>query len=672
EAIGINKYVIAEKFRFDINNIAGDFQIINGDAISLEESMIKQFPLLYSNLLEASYKVPDADKSALAPYLHGANLITSNAKAASGLLGAESGQGAAKVIGSYIVSNVDVIGSATYGGISAKEVIDMAFALHDANGNIESDLATLAEVAPEFIQGAEESFDKVVAAVKNKDFVKKIEERARISGEDMSAAWRRVAHKLNTDPALKQLKLSKSTKQLLESNRCKLRRIRKTLDRHKVAGRIGLISNGLGFASGVAGYWQADTNGASSVKKLSEVAYQYSHYLNQLDINDETSEKEIKEKEDKLTEAVNKYKQYFGDDAAVKVSGESINININFPLDRYSFDSDTLNKNVIDFVKATNAIGNDCTVVLIGHACDLGEPEYNLALSIKRATTVKEAMKDAGAEFDIIVEGRGETDSGDNLTREQRRRVEAVVNTTFSRRYFPSREGMDSLERFRAMSVLFYREENEQIKAAIKAAIEIALCTPQPAVAAAGVLWAAGSLLMDAGALLDKMVFGSDFVKMIQDHDNKGIESADNLILLMAGLSNSDVRSRYLQSQYRLRAESLYGLVRLLMRCSVEVSDGWFDSWRSGTKTKRRDELTFKANLKYYRVDDYIKTFVLNDGWQLPAGLTLPVGIEQHWISLIEEDILDSVLASSSSTAYEKFDAGLEKYTGLDVADLAA
>ena len=55
KAIGMEKYVIAEKFRFDINNIAGEFQIINGDAISLEESMIKQFPLLYSNLLEASY-----------------------------------------------------------------------------------------------------------------------------------------------------------------------------------------------------------------------------------------------------------------------------------------------------------------------------------------------------------------------------------------------------------------------------------------------------------------------------------------------------------------------------------------------------------------------------------------------------------------------------------------
>jgi len=672
KAIGIERYVIAEKFRFDINNIAGDFQIINGDAISLEESMIKQFPLLYSNLLEASYKVPDSEKSALAPYLHGANLITSNAKAVSGLLGAESGQGAAKLIGSYIVSNVDVIGTATYGGISAKEVIDMAFALHDANGNIESDLGKLAKVAPGLIAGAEESFDKVVAAVKNKDYVKTIEERAKISGEDISSAWRKVAHKLNTDPTLKQLKLSKSTKQWLDVKRFKLRRIRKTLDKHKVAGRIGLISNSLGFASGISGYWQADTNGADSVKKLSEVAYQYSHYLNQLDINDETTTEVIKEKEGKITEAVNKYKQYFGDDTSVKVNGETINVNVNFPLDRHSFDSDAHKKNVTDFVKATNAIGKDCSVVLVGHACDLGEPEYNLALSIKRATTVKKAMKDAGAEFDILVEGRGETDDGNGLTREQRRRVEAVVNTTFSRRYFPSREGMDSLERFRAMSVLFYREENEQIKAAIKAAIEIALCTPHPTVAAAGVLWAAGSLLLDAGALLDKMVFGSDFVKMIKDHDDKGIESADNLILLLAGLSNSDVRSRFLQSQYRLRAESLYGLVRLIMRCAVEISDGWFDSWRSGTKTKRRDDLSFKGNLKYYRVDDYINTFVLNDGWQLPAGLTLPVGIEQHWISLIEEDILDSVLASSSATAFEKFDASLEKYTGFDAMDLAA
>jgi hypothetical protein len=160
--LGAKKYVIAEKFRFDINNIAGDFQIVNGDAISLEESMIKQFPLLYTNLLEASYKVPKGDKSALAPYLHGAGLVKDNATAVSEILGASSGQGAAKKIGSYIVSNVDVIGNATYGGISAKEVIDVAFSLHDANGNIETDLQKLAAVAPELIQGVTEEFDKVI------------------------------------------------------------------------------------------------------------------------------------------------------------------------------------------------------------------------------------------------------------------------------------------------------------------------------------------------------------------------------------------------------------------------------------------------------------------------------------------------------------------------------
>jgi hypothetical protein len=88
--------------------------------------------------------------------------VKDNATAVSEILGASSGQGAAKKIGSYIVSNVDVIGNATYGGISAKEVIDVAFSLHDANGNIETDLQKLAAVAPELIQGVTEEFDKVI------------------------------------------------------------------------------------------------------------------------------------------------------------------------------------------------------------------------------------------------------------------------------------------------------------------------------------------------------------------------------------------------------------------------------------------------------------------------------------------------------------------------------
>ena len=681
EAIGIESYVIAEKFRFDINNIAGDFQIINGDAISLEESMIKQFPLLYSSLLEASYKVPKSDKSFLAPYLHGASLINDNANAVSGILGAESGQGAAKKIGSYIVSNVDVIGNATYGGISAKEVIDVAFSLHDAAGSIEEDLGKLAAVAPELIHGATETFDAAVAGVKNTEFTRKVKSYADISGVTVAAAWDKATEKVLPNGAVEQIKLKKielsaATQRWVDIKLYKSRKIRKVLGSDGVSAKVGVISAGLGLASSVSGWWQSDTNGDNAVKTLADVAYQYSHYLNQLDVNDDKTIEDNKEKEDKIRQAVNIYKQYFNannkESENVKVEGDSISININFPFDRHSFDSQKHEKQITDFVKATSILGEDCSVVLVGHTCDLGKDNYNLALSIRRAAAVKAALQAKGSTFDIRVEGRGETGNSEGLSREQQRRVEAVVHTTFSRRYFPSREGMDSLERFRSQSVLFYREENEQIKAAMKAAVESILCYPHPVTAAAGVLWAAGSLLMDAGALLDKLVSGSDAVKIINDHDSKGIESADNLILMTAGLKNPDPKSRYLQSQFRLRAETLYGLVRLLMRCSVETSDGWYDAWRSSTNTKWRDKFTYEENLKYYRVEDYINTFVLRDGWQLPSGLALPISIDQHWIQLIENDILDEILLSTESSTYEKVEAGLEKYTVYDMAALAA
>ena len=677
----IKNYVIAEKFRFDINNIAGDFQIINGDAISLEESMIKQFPLLYSNLLEASYKVPEGDKSFLAPYLHGAGLVKDNASAVSGILGAESGQGAAKKIGSYIVSNVDVIGNATYGGISAKEVIDVAFSLHDAAGSIEEDLGKLAAVAPELIHGATETFDAAVAGVKNTEFARKVKSYADISGVTVAAAWDKATEKVLPNGAVEQIKLKKielstATQRWVDIKLYKSRKIRKVLGSDGVSAKVGVISAGLGLASSVSGWWQSDTNGDNAVKTLADVAYQYSHYLNQLDVNDDKTIEDNKEKEDKIRQAVNIYKQYFNannkESENVKVEGDSISININFPFDRHSFDSQKHEKQITDFVKATSILGEDCSVVLVGHTCDLGKDNYNLALSIRRAAAVKAALQAKGSTFDIRVEGRGETGNSEGLSREQQRRVEAVVHTTFSRRYFPSREGMDSLERFRSQSVLFYREENEQIKAAMKAAVESILCYPHPVTAAAGVLWAAGSLLMDAGALLDKLVSGSDAVKIINDHDSKGIESADNLILMTAGLKNPDPKSRYLQSQFRLRAETLYGLVRLLMRCSVETSDGWYDAWRSSTNTKWRDKFTYEENLKYYRVEDYINTFVLRDGWQLPSGLALPISIDQHWIQLIENDILDEILLSTESSTYEKVEAGLEKYTVYDMAALAA
>jgi hypothetical protein len=164
---------------------------------------------------------------------------------------------------------------------------------------------------------------------------------------------------------LRRVALSTATQSWISDKLYRSRGIRETLGSDGVAAKIGVISAGLGFASGVSGWWQADINGDNAVKTLADVAYQYSHYLNQLDVNDQTASEANKEKEDKIRQAVNIYKQYFNandkESENVKLDGDSISININFLFDRHSFDSNKHEKQLTDFVEATRILGEDCS-----------------------------------------------------------------------------------------------------------------------------------------------------------------------------------------------------------------------------------------------------------------------------------------------------------------------
>ena len=281
-------------------------------------------------------------------------------------------------------------------------------------------------------------------------------------------------------------------------------------------------------------------------------------------------------------------------------------------------------------------------------------------------------MKSLGAKFKLVPTGKGESQPGEGLSRAERRRVEAVIEINKAKRYYPSREGMDEFERYRALSLLYSRAENEQIAAAVKSTIDLALCAPAAPVVAAKLLWEVGGLLVDATALLNKLINGTDYINLVKQHDKQMVESRDNLIAMnLAAKNEKDKRAAYLQSQYQLRAESLYGLMRLLTRCAIEVDESYSGKLSRMFDKSNRDDLSYLGNIKHYRVNDYIDRFVLNDGWQLPESMLLPITLDQHWIQIVEEDLLDGIIASSDTSALEKAEALMERHTGVDVFSLA-
>jgi OOP family OmpA-OmpF porin len=101
----------------------------------------------------------------------------------------------------------------------------------------------------------------------------------------------------------------------------------------------------------------------------------------------------------------------------------------------FDFDKSTLTPRALDIVKeAANVAksGQNARVTCTGHTDTAGPANYNMALSLRRANTVKNALvKEGVPATSITVVGRGETAllvaTKDGVREPQNRRVEIVV-----------------------------------------------------------------------------------------------------------------------------------------------------------------------------------------------------------------------------------------------------
>lgn len=101
----------------------------------------------------------------------------------------------------------------------------------------------------------------------------------------------------------------------------------------------------------------------------------------------------------------------------------------------FDFDKSTLTPRAMDIVKeAANVAksGQSARVTCTGHTDTAGPANYNMALSLRRANSVKEALVKEGVPATAItVVGKGETtllvQTKDGVREPQNRRVEIVV-----------------------------------------------------------------------------------------------------------------------------------------------------------------------------------------------------------------------------------------------------
>jgi len=659
-------YSFVERIRFPITNLAGEFEVINGDAISLEEAMLKQFPGSYGHLIEkinssdnplqASQKIKK-DNPGLSSYLHGWKNNLNTLETAGGILGAEHGFLGAKELGKFLFEKLDKSKLPKTGNVSLEDSLNLAFGVYDSADKVSglikdirrlksSDFGILKNVAD--IKG-------ISRALKDNDALKSVENMAqRIAGAHEKIDLKNV------------INLSDRYTKILK----------KTNGFFNKAGDIaGKPLDALSLAGAVHNAYANTQNIASSGVRYQGIMTQYAKRVHMAEIS---AEKNKTQNDLKIAIMAFEGKHHIVNN---KRNGQSHYINITFNFDRAQFSPD---ESFEDFIELFSTFPKDSQLVLIGHTCNMGSPDYNMGLSLRRADSVKKALKLSAADSArVFVEGRGFTDPAfDNSSdqgRSKNRRVVAQLTISQNKNYFPSREGLDVIERARSIYTLNYSEQDEAMKKAAIAAIDLIMGAPKvhPLHAAAALLWYVGGVLMDVAEYSDKLIFGEDFLKALKSQDQQGLLSAANQALLVGSQDASDGRNGddVLSEQLRLRADALSGLQRLLMRCAIE-NGSWLDSLRSdGQLVNYNDDRTafdYNSNVKYYRVQDYIDRYLLDDNWELDMGPIFPVAMDEQWIQLIETGKLDRPELKEDASLYEKAArlAKEEMPTSLNLTDI--
>ncbi len=597
-------YELAEMVRFDIKNEAGEFDVINCDPLSVEEAIIKQFPRFYSHLISyakdlktehATYdpknisvkdengkeigraKVSDEPirmASGYESFCHGWAVAKGRAQLAAGLINTDITASASN--GNFTTNGKFVLGS------------KIAKAIH----------THLNKTEDKTIQA---TLDSVFAMQEGQDAWQKLRSARAAMTTD---GWRQaLAENLWRLPANTPATMESYNNSL--ANRLGIPKV--AMDAAGNALNIADLTINIA-ALGQTTLQQFGTN----IPNLAQSKQHYKTVAN--DYFEHLSAKEI------VKDVVIK--------AQFALNSEQVT-------DEYR---DAILQQSEAVLKAFE-LNKSLKIIVAGHTCDLGHYDYNMALSERRADAVKNILvTQAGIdEARIEVQGLGYTqplvNNKDEASRAQNRRVHIAAYAISQLSVCPSREGMDSLERFRNLTVINDIKVGETADEMAWQMINIALGvmafipTTAPIAAAVAVIKAGGAIATSAANLMDEVLLDNACKKYyaeIQRDKRLGQECAANQGMMHELLSEfkeseSTEQSTQWAAQFRLRSEAISGLMGLLLRAQ-----------REGDKSE------YYKNLERYKVKQYIENFLLGDSWALPNLPGASIRMDTFWVFLID------------------------------------
>jgi len=610
-------YELAEMIHFDIKNEAGEFDVINCDPLSVEEAIIKQFPRFYSHLISyakdlktehATYDPKNISvKDENGKEIGRAKVSDEPIKIASGFEsfchGWAVAKGRAQLAAGLI--NTDITASASNGNFTTNGKFALGSKIAKA---IHTHLNKTEDTT---IQA---TLDAVFAMQDGIDAWEKLRESRAAFTTD---GWRQA---ISTN----LWRLPPETPEAMERYN---KSLGKKLGIPKVAmDATGNALNIIDLTTNIAALGQTTLQQiGTNIPNLAQAKQHYKTVAN--DYFEHLSAKEIVKD--------------------VVIEG-TFSLNSEQVTDDYRNTILQQSEAVIKALKQNESL----KVTVAGHTCDIGNYDYNMALSERRAEAVKHILvTQAGideARIEVLGLGYAQPliNNKDEASRAQNRRVHIAAYAISQINVCPSREGMDSLERFRNLTVANDIKVDETGDAMAWQMINIALGVmafipaTAPIAAAVAVIKSLDTIATSAANLMDEVLLDNackQYYAEIQRDKRLGQECAANQGMMHELLSEYNKDGKTQQStqwaaQFRLRSEAISGLMGLLLRAQREG-----------------DKSLYYSNLERYKVKQYIENFLLGDSWALPNLPGASIRMDTFWVFLI-----DSITSQKQSTDGDK------------------
>ncbi|QUJ69420.1 OmpA family protein (plasmid) [Photobacterium sp. GJ3] len=287
-------------------------------------------------------------------------------------------------------------------------------------------------------------------------------------------------------------------------------------------------------------------------------------------------------------------------------------------------------------------------IIISGHTCNIGDDEYNLKLSLKRAKSVKKSILNAIKNKSLIslwderilVFGYGEheplVENSNKENRVKNRRVDLLLKFSAHFDYPPNRAELINVEKARKSSLTALTTYDKHI---VDSAVEAASMAFDVIVGNIAKAYPLAGLLLVAKSAAEMLSTGyQEFEKVVNQEAYKAGEALKNLaytdILITDRLFDDENTSAFhdtLMKAYLKRSLALNGLIRLIKKYNY-------------VKYNSNERIT----LKDFDVEGYIKYYILNDNWGVEGGLTDKIHLDELWLNFKKIDASDGYVLPSS------------------------